>query len=46
MECKFEAHLKHPCENLCMLYCEFTIDGKHWANYPDCNKKKLPFFAS
>lgn len=42
MECKFEAHLKHPYGNLCMLYCEFTINGKHWANYPDCNKENCP----
>lgn len=34
-----------PCSDtiLCMLYSRFEIDGKHWANYPDCNKENCLF---
>ena len=33
-----------PCSDtiLCMLYSKFKIDGKYWANYPECNKKNCP----
>lgn len=42
MSCYFKTHLKHPELILCMLYSKFEIDGKHWANYPDCCKENCP----
>lgn len=43
MECAFRAHIKHPSEDLCMLYCEFTINGHRWAHYPNCCERNCPF---
>ena len=44
IECPFKIHLtNHQEMTLCMLYCKYTIDGRHWANYPDCNENNCPY---
>lgn len=27
---------------LCDLYSHYKINGKHWANYPNCKKENCP----
>ena len=41
MKCPYSQKLNNM--TLCMLYCHFKIDGKHWANYPDCDKENCLF---
>ena len=37
-----------PCSDtiLCMLYSKFKVDGKYWANYPECNRENCPLLHS
>lgn len=40
VECNFGEKIEKS--RLCMLYSKFKIDGRHWANYPDCKEENCP----
>lgn len=42
MNCYFRIYLNNPELVLCMLYSKYSIDGRHWANYPECCKDSCP----
>lgn len=42
MKCPFSQKINDI--TLCTLYSYFQIDGKYWANYPDCDMENCPFF--
>lgn len=40
--CPYYEFLECSDTVLCMLYSKFKVDGKHWSNYPECNKENCP----
>jgi len=44
--CPYYEFLSCSDTILCMLYSKFKIDGKYWANYPECNRENCPFLHS
>lgn len=43
MICPYNVKVPDKEIHLCMLYCRYSIDGKHWSHYPDCKKENCPF---